>query len=146
MPGVSRRPRLADLAVSSGFGVRARAAIAAVASIAYVAFFALVLLFEVEFGGRPDSGLLVLVYFVGLNVGLGLLVGRWWAVLVPALPAAMPFLPFAPEPYEGPYVQLAVGFAAIMGTLVAMGVAVRRLPANQRNRRGHPADRRSGAG
>jgi hypothetical protein len=110
--------------------VSGHAAVASAAVIAYVALFAIPA-FGCGLLAAPDCDQPViepgLVFIVGLNVGVGLLVGRWWAVLLPALPAAMPFLPGAPEPYEGPFVELAVAFAAMMGVLVAIGVGARKV-------------------
>jgi hypothetical protein len=104
----------------------AHAALAAVAASVYVALFA-VLVFGTHLFGGPETDQPVLVYAVLLNVGVGLLVGQWWAVLLPVLPMAMPFLPFAPEQYEGPFVQLQALFAMFMGALVGVGVAARKV-------------------
>lgn len=61
-------------------------------------------------------------YSVLLNGGVGLLVGRWWAVPLPALPwgDALPVL-FAPEPYGSPYVRLAIVSVVVFALQAAAG-------------------------
>lgn len=66
-----------------------------------------------------------------LALAAGLVIGRWWAVLLPLVPSAAAFLPFAPEPYDGPFVEVAALFAIAEGSIVAVGVGVRKRAAKR---------------
>jgi hypothetical protein len=105
-------------------GVSAQNVIATLAVITYVAVDALL-----TFLDSTSPQRFTLVYYLVVNIGVGVLVGRWWAVLLVGVPMVTPFLPGTPDPAEGPYVAFAAIFGTVFAALVALGVAGRKLAA-----------------
>lgn len=101
------------------------AVVAAGAAIGYLVFVGLSLFGAIEVPSWSQGTVFAVLALQ--HLALGLLTGRWWAVLLPPVALAAAFLPFAPKPYEGPYVVLAVLAGIPEVLIVAVGVGVRKV-------------------
>ena len=86
---------------------------------------------SVRFGHEDVADWLSIAFFAGLHVALGVVVGRWWVLLVYAVPIAIA-IPAGRPPWLYHDQPAPIWWAWLYGAvlalpLIALGVALRRL-------------------
>jgi peptidoglycan/LPS O-acetylase OafA/YrhL len=78
------------------------------------------------FYGQPEADLPLLLILAGVQVGAGLLVGRWWALALPVVAVALAVPAGYPDVMKGEPLPIWLGLAVVSPLaviLVAVGVA-----------------------
>jgi hypothetical protein len=112
--------------------IRSRAAVGAASYLALTAAWIYGLEnTSVRLGHEDVADWITITFFAGLHVALGFAIGRWWALLVYALPIAVS-IPAGRPPWlyhdqPAPIWQVWLYGAVLALPLIALGVALRRL-------------------